>query len=182
MHPTIERSHIKRRIERLNDVRNIDWATAESLAFGTLLTDGFNLRLSGQDVGRGTFSQRHCLLVDQVTNQTCIPLNSIVENQKNFLEVNKFIKLAYRRRIDFFLRTFGKKLGSVRFLKKLMCLLSWRTDACTLFVRLMPELNKNSFLISVFKTFFSRKFFNWCASKGLRCLTVKPRILWYDKK
>jgi 2-oxoglutarate dehydrogenase complex dehydrogenase (E1) component-like enzyme len=78
----------------LNDKTNIDWATAESLAFGTLLLEGCNLRISGQDVGRGTFSQRHCLLVDQVTNETCIPLNNIHENQKNFLEVYRLLILS----------------------------------------------------------------------------------------
>ncbi len=88
MHPTIERSHIKRRIERLNEGKSIDWATAESLAFGSLLTEGFNIRISGQDIGRGTFSQRHCLLVDQETSKTYVPLNNLSQDQKNFLEVS----------------------------------------------------------------------------------------------
>ena len=43
----------------------IDWSTAESLAIGTLLTEGFSVRLSGQDSGRGTFSQRHAVLRNQ---------------------------------------------------------------------------------------------------------------------
>jgi len=45
----------------------IDYGTAESLAFGSLLKEGFNIRLSGQDVERGTFSHRHAALVDQKT-------------------------------------------------------------------------------------------------------------------
>lgn len=45
----------------------LDWATAEALAFGSLLHEGYNVRISGQDVGRGTFSHRHAMLVDQST-------------------------------------------------------------------------------------------------------------------
>ena len=51
-----------------------DWATAEALAFGTLLAEGHNIRLSGQDSGRGTFSQRHAVWVDQQTGAKHIPL------------------------------------------------------------------------------------------------------------
>lgn len=54
----------------------IDWATAEAMAFGSLLNQGFPIRLSGQDVGRGTFSQRHVMMVDQTAENTVIPLNS----------------------------------------------------------------------------------------------------------
>lgn len=45
--------------------KGVDFATAESLAFASLIEEGFNVRLSGQDVQRGTFSQRHCVLNDQ---------------------------------------------------------------------------------------------------------------------
>lgn len=48
---------------------------------------GYNVRISGQDVGRGTFSHRHAMLVDQSTNNTYIPLNSIDPKQSGFLEV-----------------------------------------------------------------------------------------------
>ena len=51
-----------------------DWATAEALAFGSLVTEGFGVRLSGQDSGRGTFSQRHAVWVDQNTEAKYIPL------------------------------------------------------------------------------------------------------------
>ena len=54
--------------------QGVDWATAESLAFGSLVTEGFNVRLSGQDSGRGTFSQRHAIWVDQKTERKYIPL------------------------------------------------------------------------------------------------------------
>jgi len=62
----------------------IDWSTAESLAFGTLLEEGFSVRLSGQDSGRGTFSQRHSVLRDQDSHERYIPLNNISKNQKKF--------------------------------------------------------------------------------------------------
>ena len=57
----------------------IDWAFAESLAFGTLLLEGAPVRLSGQDSGRGTFSQRHAILYDQEDAHRFLPLNQIVE-------------------------------------------------------------------------------------------------------
>lgn len=59
----------------------IDWAFAESLAFGSILLDGYNIRFSGQDSRRGTFSQRHSVLVDFETEEEYIPLNHISENQ-----------------------------------------------------------------------------------------------------
>jgi 2-oxoglutarate dehydrogenase E1 component len=54
-----------------------DWATAEALAFGTLMLDGYPVRLSGQDVGRGTFSQRHAAWTDQKTGAKYFPLSEI---------------------------------------------------------------------------------------------------------
>ena len=62
----------------------LDWSTAEALAFGTLLTEGFSVRLSGQDSGRGTFSQRHSVLRNQDSHERYVPLNNISENQKKF--------------------------------------------------------------------------------------------------
>ncbi len=58
-----------------------DWATAEAAAFGSLAMQDFGIRLSGQDVGRGTFSQRHAALYDQETEQKYIPLQHIGEGQ-----------------------------------------------------------------------------------------------------
>ena len=57
--------------------QGIDWATAEALAFGTLLQDGYGVRLSGQDSGRGTFSQRHAAWIDQKDGHKYIPLSAI---------------------------------------------------------------------------------------------------------
>ena len=54
-----------------------DWATAEALAFGSLVTEGFGVRLSGQDSGRGTFSQRHAVWIDQTDEHKYIPLTQL---------------------------------------------------------------------------------------------------------
>tara|TARA_B100001121_G_scaffold310349_1_gene340852 strand:- start:2702 stop:5590 length:2889 start_codon:yes stop_codon:yes gene_type:complete len=62
----------------------VDWSSAESLAFGTLLIEGFSVRLSGQDSGRGTFSQRHAVLRNQDNHDRYLPLNKIQVNQKKF--------------------------------------------------------------------------------------------------
>jgi 2-oxoglutarate dehydrogenase E1 component len=59
----------------------IDWATGEALAFGTLLLDGHRVRLSGEDCQRGTFSQRHAVLIDQNNQNEYTPLNNIREDQ-----------------------------------------------------------------------------------------------------
>ena len=72
------------RSQTIKDGKSIDWSTAESLAFGTLLTEGFSVRLSGQDSGRGTFSQRHAVLRNQENHERYIPLNNISMGQKNF--------------------------------------------------------------------------------------------------
>ncbi|RKP28148.1 thiamine diphosphate-binding protein [Syncephalis pseudoplumigaleata] len=86
IHPRLKRYHVQSRNKRIDEGRNIDWATAEALAFGSLLLEGYNVRISGQDVGRGTFSQRHAMLVCQRTERVHIPLNSIAPRQ-GWLEV-----------------------------------------------------------------------------------------------
>lgn len=63
--------------DAIDSGEGIDWALGESLAFGTLLTEGYPVRLSGQDVGRGTFSHRHSVLIDQKTEDRYIPLNNL---------------------------------------------------------------------------------------------------------
>ena len=64
--------------------KDIDWATGEALAWGTLLAEGTPVRLSGQDSGRGTFSQRHSVLVDQSNEAKYIPLNNVGAGQAHF--------------------------------------------------------------------------------------------------
>jgi len=61
-----------------------DWATAEALAFGSLLTEGYPVRLSGQDCTRGTFSQRHSGLINQESEDRYYPLNNIREGQAHY--------------------------------------------------------------------------------------------------
>jgi 2-oxoglutarate dehydrogenase E1 component len=64
--------------------KDIDWATGEALAWGTLLAEGTPVRLSGQDSARGTFSQRHSVLVDQSSEATYVPLNHVAPDQAHF--------------------------------------------------------------------------------------------------
>ena len=63
--------------EMFKSGENFDWATGEALAFGSLLSEGFGVRLSGQDSGRGTFSQRHAVWVDQKDEHKYVPLSTI---------------------------------------------------------------------------------------------------------
>jgi len=80
-----EKFNIHRTLKRVLDSKHqmfdegtgFDWATAEALAFGTLLREGYGVRLSGQDCGRGTFSQRHAVFVDQKTEARYVPLNNV---------------------------------------------------------------------------------------------------------
>ena len=81
LHPKLER-WLAQRAEAIEAGEGIDWATGEALAFGTLLIEGHPVRLSGQDVNRGTFSQRHGSLVDQKTEARHIPLNHIRPKQE----------------------------------------------------------------------------------------------------
>ena len=71
--------------------KGFDWATAEQLAFGTLLDEGYPVRLCGQDSGRGTFSQRHSVLRDQIDNTYYTPLNNISEKQKRYEVIDSLL-------------------------------------------------------------------------------------------
>jgi len=91
--------HVHRTIQRFLDNRRkaiesgegIDWATAESLAFGALLLDGHRVRLSGQDSERGTFSQRHSVLIDQESEARHTPLSHLAEKQGTFEVLNSML-------------------------------------------------------------------------------------------
>jgi len=87
IHPHLLKTHITARLNKISAGSTVDWATAEALAIGSLLYQGYNVRISGQDVGRGTFSHRHVMLVDQKTNEMYIPLNSLIDGQTAYLEV-----------------------------------------------------------------------------------------------
>ena len=67
----------------------VDWGTAEALAIGTLLIEGNHVRLTGQDVQRGTFSHRHAVLIDQKTGETFTPLNQLVKHTSAVAPLNK---------------------------------------------------------------------------------------------
>ncbi|XP_049533346.1 probable 2-oxoglutarate dehydrogenase E1 component DHKTD1 homolog, mitochondrial [Anopheles darlingi] len=77
IHPHVKKTHVDGRLKRLSEGQRIDWATAEALAIGSLMYQGYNVRLSGEDIGRGTFAHRHAMLVDQRTNEIYIPLNDL---------------------------------------------------------------------------------------------------------
>jgi 2-oxoglutarate dehydrogenase E1 component len=91
--------HVHRTIQRFLDNRKkmietgegIDWAMAEALAFGSLLLEGHRVRLSGQDVERGTFSQRHSVLTDQENEERYTPLNHISEEQARYEVINSML-------------------------------------------------------------------------------------------
>lgn len=87
MHSNLKRILAGRR-KAVEEGKGIDWATAEALAFGSLLKEGKHVRLSGQDVERGTFSQRHSVLHDQENEKTYVPLQHISEEQAAFVVSN----------------------------------------------------------------------------------------------
>jgi 2-oxoglutarate dehydrogenase E1 component len=76
IHPTLNRV-IEAKKGMFSSGENFDWATGEALAFGSLLTEGYGVRLSGQDSGRGTFSHRHAVWVDQTNENKFVPLSTL---------------------------------------------------------------------------------------------------------
>ena len=90
IHKTIKKI-LELRRQSVESGQGIDWSSAESLAFASLLEEGYPVRLVGQDSGRGTFSQRHSVLRNQTDNSRYVPLNNISKNQKNFEIVDSFL-------------------------------------------------------------------------------------------
>ena len=90
VHPTI-RKIFENKKKMFDNGTGFDWATAEQLAFATLLEEGYPVRLSGQDSGRGTFSQRHSVLYDQKDNSYYTPLNNISKRQKRFEVIDSLL-------------------------------------------------------------------------------------------
>ncbi|MCA0919121.1 2-oxoglutarate dehydrogenase E1 component [Pseudooceanicola nanhaiensis] len=90
---------LHRTVERLLDAKakmfetgeGFDWATGEALAFGSLLTEGYPVRLAGQDSTRGTFSQRHSALINQETEERYYPLNNIREGQARYEVIDSML-------------------------------------------------------------------------------------------
>jgi 2-oxoglutarate dehydrogenase E1 component len=90
LHRTLNRFFENRR-KSIETGANIDWATAEALAICSLLLDGNKVRLSGQDSERGTFSQRHAVLIDQETEERYTPFNHLHEGQARFEVINSML-------------------------------------------------------------------------------------------
>jgi 2-oxoglutarate dehydrogenase E1 component len=82
---------MERRREMVESGQGIDWSMAEALSFGSLLKERFPVRLSGQDSERGTFSQRHCVLVDQETERRYTPLKFVSPDQAKFEVINTML-------------------------------------------------------------------------------------------
>ncbi|MCP4400528.1 MAG: 2-oxoglutarate dehydrogenase E1 component [bacterium] len=89
-HPKLKRL-MRKRLQELEDNAGIDWANAEALAFASLVSTGHPIRLSGQDVGRGTFSHRHCVLHDRKTEERYVPLNHVSQEQALFQVHNSML-------------------------------------------------------------------------------------------
>jgi 2-oxoglutarate dehydrogenase E1 component len=85
IHPTLGRV-LEAKKAMFASAENIDWATGEALAFGGLLSEGYGVRLSGQDSGRGTFSQRHGVWVDQGTEEKYVPLSTLPHGRFEILD------------------------------------------------------------------------------------------------
>jgi 2-oxoglutarate dehydrogenase E1 component len=90
VHKTIQR-FLDNRAKAIETGEGIDWATAEALAFASLLQEGNPVRLSGQDSERGTFSQRHSVLFDQQTEERHTPLNHLGQGQARFEVLNSML-------------------------------------------------------------------------------------------
>ena len=89
-HKTIERL-LETKKEMFTSGMGFDWATGEALAFGSLLTEGYPVRLAGQDSTRGTFSQRHSGIVNQETEERYYPLNNIREGQGRYEVIDSML-------------------------------------------------------------------------------------------
>ena len=90
VHRTIQR-FLDNRAKMIESGEGIDWATGEALAFGTLVTEGHPVRLSGQDSERGTFSQRHSVLYDQESEERYVPLANLAKGQAIYEVINSML-------------------------------------------------------------------------------------------
>ena len=111
LHKTLAKRFIPRRQEALKTGREYDWAFAESLAWGSLLMEGNPVRLSGQDVRRGTFSHRHAVFYDSETRERYIPLKNLSKDQANFCVYNSLLSEAAVLGFDY-----GYSLGATNML------------------------------------------------------------------
>ncbi|MBA8736935.1 2-oxoglutarate dehydrogenase E1 component [Chromobacterium violaceum] len=102
LHPTVQKVLAARKAMAAGE-QNVDWGMAETLAYASLVTNGFGVRISGEDSGRGTFSHRHAVLHDQNRERwdqgTYVPLRNMSDNQADFLVIDSILNeeavLAY---------------------------------------------------------------------------------------
>lgn len=90
LHSRVERV-MQQRQSMLQGEMPLDWGMAETLAYASLLHEGVNIRLTGQDTGRGTFAHRHAMLFDQNSNERLIPLQSLAQQGANFDLINSVL-------------------------------------------------------------------------------------------
>ncbi len=90
LHPSVAKI-MSAREQMAAGSRAADWGFAETMAYATLLTDGYSVRLSGQDSGRGTFFHRHCVLHNQLDGSTHVPLRHLDNVKTNFLVINSLL-------------------------------------------------------------------------------------------
>ncbi|MCU4651221.1 2-oxoglutarate dehydrogenase E1 component [Roseibacterium sp. SDUM158016] len=90
LHKTVARQ-LEAKAQMFETGQGFDWATAEALAFGSLLTEGYPVRLAGQDSTRGTFSQRHSAFIDQETEDRYYPLNAVREGQARYEVIDSML-------------------------------------------------------------------------------------------
>jgi 2-oxoglutarate dehydrogenase E1 component len=93
LNPKIARQ-LEAKKQSIDTGQGIDWATGEALGFGSLLLEGSRIRLSGEDTQRGTFSQRHAVLIDQVNQHEYVPLNNIAPEQARIEIYNSLLSEA----------------------------------------------------------------------------------------
>ncbi len=126
VHKTVDRL-LEHKAQMVETGKGFDWATAEALAFGSLLLEGVPVRLAGQDSVRGTFSQRHAAIVDQSTEERYYPLNHIRSGQSRFevIELDAVGICGARLRV----RVFAGRTESARALGgPVRRLRQWRAD------------------------------------------------------
>ena len=93
LNPKITRQ-LEAKAQAIETGEGIDWATGEALAYGSLLLEGSRIRLSGEDTQRGTFSQRHAVLIDQTNQHEYTPLNNIAPDQAKIEIYNSLLSEA----------------------------------------------------------------------------------------
>jgi 2-oxoglutarate dehydrogenase E1 component len=93
LNPKIARQ-LEAKAQAIETGEGIDWATGEALAYGSLLLEGSRIRLSGEDTQRGTFSQRHAVLIDQANQHEYTPLNNIAPDQAKIEIYNSLLSEA----------------------------------------------------------------------------------------